>query len=147
MGHSIHNVDITKPLTHTTSAICPIQWKPWRGHLFKVSDAIECEHFPTQVGYDDKLQSGRDPDENNDEHADELTWDGFWQFMQKSLVIQTNCCNSCLGGMSQTILEVKMLDVEVLAGVVTHGLRLWCRLDVLPNSLKHLWRRLMVVEK
>ncbi len=34
-------------------------------------DAIECEHFPTQVGYDDELQSGRDPDEE-DEHADEL---------------------------------------------------------------------------
>ncbi len=30
------------------------------------------------------------------------------------------------------------------AGVVTRGLRLWSRLDVLPNSLKHLWRRLMV---
>ncbi len=31
------------------------------------------------------------------------------------------------------------------AGVVTHGLRLWGRLDhVLPNSLKCLWRRLMV---
>ncbi len=34
-------------------------------------DAIECEHLPTQVGYDDELQSGRDPDED-DEHADEL---------------------------------------------------------------------------
>ncbi len=45
-------------------------------------DAIECEHLPTQVGYDDKLQSGRDPDED-DEHADELPWDGFWQFVQK----------------------------------------------------------------
>ncbi len=33
-------------------------------------DAIECEHLPTQVGYDDELQSGRDPDED-DEHADE----------------------------------------------------------------------------
>ncbi len=45
-------------------------------------DTIECEHLPTQVGYDDELQSGRDPDED-DEHADELPWDGFWQFVQK----------------------------------------------------------------
>ncbi len=30
------------------------------------------------------------------------------------------------------------------AGVVTRGLRLWGRLDVLPNSLKRLWRRFMV---
>ncbi len=30
------------------------------------------------------------------------------------------------------------------AAVVTHGLRLWGRLDVLPNSLKCLWRWLMV---
>ncbi len=32
------------------------------------------------------------------------------------------------------------------AGVVKRGLRLWGRLDVLPNSLKRLWRRLMVEE-
>jgi len=31
-----------------------------------------------------------------------------------SLVLQTNCCSSCPGGWSQTILEVNMLDVEVL---------------------------------
>ncbi len=30
------------------------------------------------------------------------------------------------------------------AGVITRGLWLWGRLDVLPNSLKHLWRWLMV---
>ncbi len=30
------------------------------------------------------------------------------------------------------------------AGVVTRGLRLWGRLNVRPNSLKRLWRRLMV---
>ncbi len=40
-----------------------------------------------------------------------------------SLVMQTDCCSSCLGGWSQTILEVKMLDVESWAGVVTRGLR------------------------
>ncbi len=45
-------------------------------------DTIECEHLPTQVGHDDELQSGQDPNENN-EHADELPWDGFWQFVQK----------------------------------------------------------------
>ncbi len=33
---------------------------------------------------------------------------------RNSLVMQTDCCSSCLGGWSQTILEVKMLDVELL---------------------------------
>ncbi len=33
---------------------------------------------------------------------------------RNSLVMQTDCCRSCPGGWSQTILEVKMLDVEVL---------------------------------
>ncbi len=33
---------------------------------------------------------------------------------RNSLVMQTDCCSSCPGGLSQTILEVKMLDVEVL---------------------------------
>ncbi len=49
------------------------------------------------------------------------------------LVLQTDCCSSCPGGWSQTILEVKILDVEILG-----------RLDILPNSLKCLWIRLMV---
>ncbi len=31
-----------------------------------------------------------------------------------SLVMQTDFCSSCPGGWSRTILEVKMLDVEVL---------------------------------
>ncbi len=38
---------------------------------------------------------------------------------RNSLVMQTNCCSSCPGDWSQTILEVKMLDVEVLG---------WCGL-------------------
>ena len=33
---------------------------------------------------------------------------------RNSLVLQTDCCSSCPGGWSQTILEVNMLDVEVL---------------------------------
>ncbi len=92
MGHSIHNVDISKPLTaHPHDAIhavchlpCTVKTgiHPWREHLSKVPDSIESEHLPTQVGYDDKLQSGRAPDED-DEHADKLPWASFWQFGQK----------------------------------------------------------------
>ncbi len=63
-----------------------------------------------------------------------------------SLVMQTDCCSSCPGGWCQMILEVKMLDVDVLGwhGPVTHGLRLWGRLDVLPNDLKCLWREINI---
>ncbi len=39
-------------------------------------DAIESEHLSTQVSYGIKLQSGRDPDED-DQHADDLPLDGF----------------------------------------------------------------------
>lgn len=45
--------------------------QPWREHLSKVPDAIECEHWPNQVGYAYKLRSDLDPDEDG-EHADEL---------------------------------------------------------------------------
>jgi hypothetical protein len=43
--------------------------------------AIEVEHLLTEVGYDTKLQYGQVPSE--DEHADELPWDGFWQLVLK----------------------------------------------------------------
>ena len=38
--------------------------------------AIVGEHLPTEVGYDAELQSGQDPGKS-DEHADELSLDGF----------------------------------------------------------------------
>ncbi len=60
------------------------------------------------------------------------------------LIMQTDCCSSCPGGWFQTILEVKMMMWRSWAGVTTRGPRLLGRLDVLQNSLKHLWRRLMV---
>ncbi len=45
MGHSIHNVDISKPLTHMTpnmlSAICPVQWKP--GFIREENTSPKCQ--------------------------------------------------------------------------------------------------------
>lgn len=64
MDHSIHNEDISNML----STNCPVQLKPRficeEDASQKVPDVIEREHLPTQVGYD-KLQSGRDPTEDN----------------------------------------------------------------------------------
>ncbi len=86
---------------------------PFREHLSKVPEAIECEHLSTKVGYEDELQSGRDSDEDDELQMSfpEMVSDSL---CRSSLVMQTDCCSSCPGGQPQTILEVKMLDVEVL---------------------------------
>lgn len=89
---------------------------PWWEHLSKVPGAIECEHWPTQVSYANKLWSGLDPDEDG-EHADEL--------LRRFPTVQT------VAVWSQNISEVNMLDVEALAGMVTPG---WGWLDVLLTS-------------
>ena len=78
MEHSVHNVDISKTLAHTTqyklSAICPVQLKPGfinEEHFSSVPVAIEGERLHTEVGYDAELQSCEDPGED-DEDTDEL---------------------------------------------------------------------------
>ena len=121
MGHSIHNIDVSKPLTHTTphtlSAICPEQWKPGFIHEENTSPtcqtpsnvsicplksvmAMNCIQVKTPMRAT-SMQS-RFPETVSD------------SLCRNSLVIQTDCCSSCPGGWSQTILEVNTLDVEVL---------------------------------
>ncbi len=119
---------------------------PWRDHLSKVPDAIECEHLPTQVGYDDELQSGWDPDED-DEHVCR------WAFLRRFLTVCAEIIWLCKPIVAAAAVRVAGLRRSwrwrcwmwrSWAGMITHGLQLWGLLDVLPNSLKRLWRRLMV---
>lgn len=122
----LHNADIGKPLTH---AVCSVQsGHLWRGHLSKVPNAIKCNHLSTQVSYNKELHSGPDSDS-----------DAAGEF----LVVQTDRCSSHPGGLSQMILEVKMLMWRFWAGVVTHCPWLRGRRD----SQKQLWRWLMVKKR
>ncbi len=124
MGCSIHNVDISKPLFHTTpytlSAICPVQGKP--GFIREENTSPECQ-TPSNVSicllkWVTMMNCSQvETPMRTDEHADELPWDGL---CRNSLVMQTYCCSSCPGCLSQMILEVKMLDVEVPGLVWLH---------------------------
>ncbi len=121
MGHSIHNIDISKPLTHTTpytlSAICPVQWKT--GFIREENTSLKCK-TPSNV----RIRPLKSVTTVNCSHVmtpmrttsmqmsfPEMVSDSL---CRNSLVMQIDCSSSCPGVWSQTILEVKMLDVEVL---------------------------------
>ena len=130
---------------HATHAICPEQWKP--GFIREENTSPACQ-IPSNV----TICPLKSVTTTNCSQVETPTRTTCMQMSfpetvsdslcRNSLVMQTDCCSSSLGGWSQMILELNML-LNMLH-VVTRGLRLSGRLGVLPNCLKRLWRRLMV---
>ncbi len=96
--------------------------------------------FATQVGYDDELQSGRDPRWGRRA----CRWASLRWFLTVCAEILWLCKPIVAAAGLRRSWRWRCWMWRSWAGVVTRGLRLWGRLDVLPNSLKRLWRRLMV---
>ncbi len=147
MGHSIHNVDISKPLRCLPCLL---------SHENRDSSVKKTP-----------LQSARRHRMWAFAHSSRLRWRtavrsrprwGRWACRWASLRQFLTVCVEILWLSKQIVTAaVRVAGLRRFwrwscwmwrswAGVVTRGLRLWGRLDVLPNSLKRLWRRL-VVEK
>ncbi len=151
MGHLVHNVYISKPLSPT-----------WR-HTRCLPSALYSENQDSSVKRT-PLQSARRYRMWAFAHSSGLRrrttvrsrprwgWRACrWASLRRFLTV----CAEILWLCEPIVAAVRVSGLRrswrwrcwmwrSWAGVVTHGLRLWGRLDVLPNSLKCLWRWLMV---
>lgn len=123
-----------EPLTHTTPCtlayICIVQQKPWLNLQSARSHCIGAFAHSNQLQQTAVRSRPR-------WGWRACKWASLRQFLHL-LFYKKKEFNSCLDGWPQ---RWRCWMWRSRAGVVTCGLRLWGRLDVLPNSLKCLWTR------
>ncbi len=127
------------------SAICPVQWKP--GFIHEENTSPKCQ-TPSNVSIC-TLKSVMTTNCSQVETPMRTTsmqifWDGFGQFVQKWFGYANRLLQQLAVACLRRSWRWWCWMWRSWAGVVTRGLRLWGRLNVEPNSLKHLWRWLMV---
>ncbi len=110
MGHWIHNVDVSKLLTHTTpytlSAICPVQWKP--GFIREENTSPKCQTSSNVSICPLKSVTTTNCSQVETPMRTTSMQMSFPETVsdRNYLVMQTDCYSNCPGGWSQTILEV-----------------------------------------
>ncbi len=140
MGHSIHNVDFSKPLTHTTpnrdSSVKRTPLQSARRH--RMWAFAHSSRLRRRTAVRSRPRWGRRA----------CRWASLRWFLTVCAEILWLCKPIVAAAVRVAGLRRswrwRCWMWRSWAGVVTRGLRLWGRLDVLPNSLKRLWRQLTV---
>ncbi len=149
MGHSIHNVDISKPTWRHTRCL--------PSALYSENRDSSMERTPLQSARRHRLWAFAHSSRLRRQTAvrSRPRWGRRtcrWASLRRFLTVCAEIIWLCKPIVAAAVRVAGLRRSwrwrcwmwRTWAGVVTRGLRLWGRLDVLPNSLKRLWRWLMV---